>query len=93
MCLQTCKTFTDSHDRRTRNSAWAGFAILKALQLRCFVELRFQERRSGTIQDRQDATVKFIRGTGVPRIRNALTCLRVFKRQSPNGAGPSAEMS
>eukprot|EP00959_Pyramimonas_sp_CCMP1952_P195238 4082328-Pyramimonas_sp.AAC.1 len=30
-------------------------------------QCRNQERYSGTIQDRQDATIKLIRGVGVPR--------------------------
>eukprot|EP00959_Pyramimonas_sp_CCMP1952_P216124 4520488-Pyramimonas_sp.AAC.1 len=40
---------------------------MRAQQLRGFAVLKSQERRSGTIQDRQDATVKLIRGAGVPK--------------------------
>eukprot|EP00959_Pyramimonas_sp_CCMP1952_P164060 3430103-Pyramimonas_sp.AAC.1 len=40
---------------------------MRAQQLRGFAVLKSQEWRSGTIQDRQDATVRLIRCVGIPR--------------------------
>eukprot|EP00959_Pyramimonas_sp_CCMP1952_P111516 2332533-Pyramimonas_sp.AAC.1 len=41
---------------------------MRVQQLRWFVVLKSQEWRSGTVQDRQDATVRMIRGVGVLRM-------------------------
>eukprot|EP00959_Pyramimonas_sp_CCMP1952_P058163 1214238-Pyramimonas_sp.AAC.1 len=40
---------------------------MRAQQLYCFAVLKWLEWRSGTIEDRQDATVRLIRGVGVPK--------------------------
>eukprot|EP00959_Pyramimonas_sp_CCMP1952_P099187 2073689-Pyramimonas_sp.AAC.1 len=51
-----CKWCAGSHvDQRTRDGVLEGFKIMR-------------EWRSGSTQDRQDATVRLIRGVGVPRI-------------------------
>eukprot|EP00959_Pyramimonas_sp_CCMP1952_P010064 209961-Pyramimonas_sp.AAC.1 len=49
-------------------SVWLkGFRILRVQQLRSFAVLKYQELCSDAIHDRQDATVRLIRGVGVPK--------------------------
>eukprot|EP00959_Pyramimonas_sp_CCMP1952_P238763 4989466-Pyramimonas_sp.AAC.1 len=65
---------------------------MRVQQLRWFAVLRSQEWRSGTIQDRQGATVKLTRGVGRSReflFGHASGSPKV----SCNEAGPSVEMS
>eukprot|EP00959_Pyramimonas_sp_CCMP1952_P294537 6160858-Pyramimonas_sp.AAC.1 len=60
-------------------------------KLRWSAVLKSQEWGSGTIQGRQDATARLIRGVGIPR--TMLACFRVFRRLSSNEALPSMEMN
>eukprot|EP00959_Pyramimonas_sp_CCMP1952_P171626 3586636-Pyramimonas_sp.AAC.1 len=41
--------------------------MMRVQQLYCFALLKFQEWRSGAIQECQDATVRLTRGVGNPR--------------------------
>eukprot|EP00959_Pyramimonas_sp_CCMP1952_P162187 3390820-Pyramimonas_sp.AAC.1 len=40
---------------------------MRVQELHWFAVLKSHESRSGTVQDRQDATVKLIQGAGIPR--------------------------
>eukprot|EP00959_Pyramimonas_sp_CCMP1952_P454467 9469948-Pyramimonas_sp.AAC.1 len=62
-----CRGFTDSHGQRSRNGVLEWCRIMRVQQLRWFALLKSQGCCSGTVRARQDATVRLIRGGGIPR--------------------------
>eukprot|EP00959_Pyramimonas_sp_CCMP1952_P195125 4080216-Pyramimonas_sp.AAC.1 len=57
LVLTMCRNFADSHDPRTRNGVLEEIRVMRVHKLCWFAVFKSQEWRSGTIQDRQDATV------------------------------------
>eukprot|EP00959_Pyramimonas_sp_CCMP1952_P089941 1882713-Pyramimonas_sp.AAC.1 len=83
-----CKNFTESHDQRTVNGVLKGLKTMRVQQLRGLAVLKSQELRSVTIQDRQDASVRFWNPGN-----DVLACVGVFKLLLSNEAVPQAEMN